>query len=100
MRSVFGIVLAALSMVGLAYQNKVVTPLTFAATFPKVTLLLFAAPGVMIAPAAKPSKPVATISRPVADGIVLCTSTIDGVVTQTQLQAATEQTRRQARSTR
>jgi hypothetical protein len=76
MRSVFGIVLAALSMVGLACQNNVVTPPTLAVTFPRVTLLLVAAPGVMIAPAAKPSKPVATISRPVAAGIVLGTSTI------------------------
>jgi hypothetical protein len=80
--------LAALSVIGLAHQNKVVTPPALAVAFPKAALFSAAVPAVVTAPVAKPSKAVATVSRHVAAGIVLGTSTTDGVVTQSQLQVS------------
>ena len=90
MKSLAGVVLAVLSMVGLAHQNTVVTLPPIAVHFPKATLLSAAAPAVVIAPAAKSSR-ITTVSHRVAAGAVLGTSTTDGVVTQSQLQAAIEQ---------
>lgn len=90
MKAFAGIVLAALSMVGLAHQNTVVKPPAAAVSFPKAIHLSAAAPVVVIASAAKAHKPIAVISRPVAAGVVLGTTT-DGVVTQSQLQSAIQQ---------
>jgi hypothetical protein len=75
-------------VIGLAHQNKVVTPPALAVAFPKAALFSAAVPAVVTAPVAKPSKAVATVSRHVAAGIVLGTSTTDGVVTQSQLQVS------------
>jgi hypothetical protein len=91
MKAFVGIVLAALSMAGLTHQNKVITPPTLAVSFPKATFLSAAVPAVVTAPVAKPSKAVTTAPRLVAAGIVLGTSTSDGVVTQSELQAAIQQ---------
>jgi hypothetical protein len=91
MKSVFGVILTALSVFGLAHQNTVVTPPPAPVTFPKAILLSPVTPAVPIASAPRSSKPVVVASRPVAAGMVLGTSTTDGVVTQSQLQAAIQQ---------
>jgi hypothetical protein len=57
---------------------------------PKPILLSAAAPAAAIAPTPKFPKPVAAASHPAAPGIVLGATT-DGIVTQSQLQAAIEQ---------
>src|ERR1019366_9069691 len=90
MKAVLGIVLVALSMFGFAHQGKVVPSPRAAAvavTFPKAPVLLTAAPV---------AQPVATsISKPATSfvyaspsaraGAVLGTSTMDGLVSQSQL---------------
>jgi hypothetical protein len=91
MKAIAGFVFAALSIVGLAHQNTSIKPPQVAVTFPQSIALFGATLSVATAPAPKPSKPVAIAFRPVTTGIVLGTSTIDGVVTQSQLQVAIEQ---------
>jgi hypothetical protein len=91
MKMLAGIVFATLSMVGFAPQNKVVTPpSSVAVNLPKANLLSAAAP-VVVTQSVKSPKPVVAVFRPVAAGIVLGTSTSDGAVTQSELQAAIEQ---------
>jgi hypothetical protein len=90
MKMLAGIVLAALSMVGFAPHNKVVTPpSSVAVNLPKANLLSAAAP-VVVTQSVKSPKPVVAVFRPIPAGIVLGTTT-EGLVTQSQLQAAIEQ---------
>jgi hypothetical protein len=91
MRSVFGVVLAALSVIGLAHHNTVVKLPPAAVTFPKAIHLSVATPVVVVAPSPRHSKKVATVYHPVIAGVVLGTSTTDGVVTQSQLRTSIEQ---------
>jgi hypothetical protein len=90
MKALAGFVLAILSMFGLAHQNEIVTAPPVAVNFPKATALSPAAPTVVVAPSPEPSKTVATVSPPFAAGVVFGATT-DGLVTQSQLQAAIEQ---------
>ena len=96
MKAVFGIVLAALSMFGFVYQGKVVPSPRAAAvtvTFPKAPVLLTAA-SVAQPVATSVSKPATSFvhaSPSASAGAVLGTSTMDGLVTQSQLQAAIDQ---------
>jgi hypothetical protein len=91
MKSVFGVLLTALSIIGLAHQNTVVKSPYVTVSFPKPILLSAAPPAVHIAPVLEHPKRVAIVSPRIASGVVLGTSTIDGVVTQSQLQAAIQQ---------
>src|SRR5665213_1020874 len=92
-----GIILTALSMVGLVHQSTIVKPSQVATSFPKPVALSAATPAAVIAPAPAPSRAVAITPSPAATGIVLGTSTTDGVVTQSELQTAIQQASDQLR---
>jgi len=92
-----GIILTALSMAGLVHQGTVIKPSQVAIIFPKPAALSAAAPAAVIAPAPAPSRAAAITPSPAATGIVLGTSTTDGVVTQSELQTAIQQASDQLR---
>ncbi len=90
MKTLAGLVFAALSMIGLAHQNTAVKTPSVAVVFPKPILLSGPASAAVVPPASNASKYAVPISRPAASGVVLGATT-DGVVTQSQLQVAIEQ---------